>query len=121
MTEDENESRLDLTPVDESVGEVGGVWWPQSRDLTAELPQLVAGLADRLGGVNRILYDPLAWAETPEQIVVGDATIALEAYTHESFNKLYAYGADGTSIVLQVTTAAIHDATEQPSVNTPSE
>jgi hypothetical protein len=121
VTQEQSHSRLDLVPADESVGDVGGVWWPHSRDLTAELPQLVADLAGRLGRVERILYDPSGWAEAPEQIVVGDATITLEAYTHESFNKLYAYGADGTSIVLQVTTAATDDATESPGLTPPAE
>ena len=102
--------RLSLMPVDRSLGEVGGAWWPRTRDLTAELPELLAALADRLGRVERVVYDPAGWEEAPERIVNGDATVTLDAYRYESFHKLYAYGINGASIVLRIVPPATNDA-----------
>ena len=101
--------RLRLTPNDRCVDDVGGEWWPRSRDLGTELPDLLAVLADRLGGVERVVYDPAAWAAAPELLVAGDGAGTLEAYLYESFNKLYVYGINGASIVLRVIPASSDD------------
>ncbi|WP_410639151.1 DUF5994 family protein [Amycolatopsis sp. lyj-346] len=42
--------RLRLKPKAPTTGYVDGAWWPTSRDLTAELPPILAVLAVRLGG-----------------------------------------------------------------------
>ena len=42
-------------------GYVDGAWWPRSRDLSAELPALLAVLAARLGPIARVSYQPTAW------------------------------------------------------------
>ncbi|WP_319453636.1 MULTISPECIES: DUF5994 family protein [unclassified Mycobacterium] len=102
--------RLSLAPANRSLDEVGGAWWPRSRNLTAELPDLVAALAVRVGRVERVVYDPAGWDEAPERIVIGDATVTLDAYRYESFHKLYAYGIDGTSIVLRIVPTVTNDA-----------
>jgi hypothetical protein len=99
-----------LTPNDRCVGEVGGAWWPRSRDLGTELPDLLAVLAERLGRVERVVYDPAGWAAAPELRVAGAGTVILDAYRYESFNLLYVYGIDGASIVLRVVPAATDDA-----------
>lgn len=114
--------RLTLMPIDQSVGEIGGAWWPRSRELASELPALLAGLAERLGRVERVVYDPAGWARAPDRIVIGDAVVTLDAYRYESFNMLYAYGIDGESIVLRVVPAATDDVTAQAlmSVGNPS-
>lgn len=97
------DSRVRLAPVDQSVGEAGGTWWPRSHELAAELPELLAALADRLGRVERIVYDPAGWAPSvPQRIVTDNGPVVLDAYRYESFDKLYAYGTGGASIVLQV-------------------
>jgi hypothetical protein len=104
-----NPPRLRLTPKDRSVGDVGGAWWPRSRDLGTELPDLLAVLADGLGRVERVVYDPAGWAAAPERLVAGDGAVTLDAYLYESFNKLYVYGIDGASIVLRVIPASTDD------------
>jgi hypothetical protein len=90
--------RLRLTPNDRCVDDVGGEWWPRSRDLGTELPDLLAVLADRA-----------AWAAAPELLIAGDRAVTLEAYLYESFNKLYVYGINGTSTVLRVNPASSDD------------
>lgn len=97
---------MTLTPIDQCVGEAGGTWWPRSRDLACELPALLTALEDRLGRVERVVYDPAGWTPSmPLQINIDDVTVALDAYRYESFDKIYAYGIGGASIVLQVIAA----------------
>ena len=96
-----------LTPIDQCVGEAGGTWWPRSRDLAGELPALLTALENRLGRVERVVYDPAGWAPSaPPWIITDGGSVALDAYRYESFDKLYAYGVGGVSIVLQVVPAA---------------
>jgi hypothetical protein len=101
--------RLRLTPNDRCVDDVGGEWWPRSRDLGTELPDLLAVLADRLGRVERVVYDPAAWEAAPDLLIAGDRAVTLEAYLYESLNKLYVYGINGTSTVLRVNPASSDD------------
>lgn len=42
-------------------GYVNWAWCPRSRDLSAELPALLAVLAARLGPIARVSYQPTAW------------------------------------------------------------
>jgi len=46
--------RLKLKPKAPTAGYVDRAWWPRSRDLSTELPALLAVLAIRLGGVARV-------------------------------------------------------------------
>src|SRR4051812_35019694 len=45
-----NGARLELKPNFPRTGFVDGGWWPRSRDLRAELPDLIASLSAQLGG-----------------------------------------------------------------------
>jgi hypothetical protein len=45
-----------------------GGWWPQSRDLAVELPDLVANFPTQLGPIMRAVYSPPDW-DTDEQRV----------------------------------------------------
>ncbi|MDQ0383163.1 DUF5994 family protein [Amycolatopsis thermophila] len=42
-------------------GYVDGAWWPRTRDLSAELPALLAVLAARLGPIAGLSYHSAAW------------------------------------------------------------
>src|SRR6476620_8200001 len=53
--------RLNLKPESATTGFVDGAWWPTSRDLAAEMPSLIAALADRVGTVERVSYNIDAW------------------------------------------------------------
>jgi len=48
------EPRLRLKPAAPAMGHVDGAWWPRTRDLTAELPALLAAVAARLGRIDRV-------------------------------------------------------------------
>ncbi|MDO3649893.1 DUF5994 family protein [Nocardia mangyaensis] len=79
-----------------------GAWWPRSGELAAELPDLLAVLAVRLGPVWRVVYDPTCWSSAPAATVVDGATVRLDAYRFERWNTLYVFGRDAGMIVLQV-------------------
>ena len=53
-----------------------GAWWPRSRLLTVELPELVAALAGLGEHVTRFTYPVDAWDEMPgRKVVVGGRTV----------------------------------------------
>ncbi|MGY0485770.1 DUF5994 family protein [Streptomyces sp. WG-D5] len=42
-------------------GTFDGAWWPRSRDVDSQLPDLIRSLSERLGTVERIGLDTGAW------------------------------------------------------------
>src|SRR2546429_6174405 len=50
------EPRLRLKPAAPVTGYVDGAWWPRNRDLSAELPSLLAALGSRLARIVRGTY-----------------------------------------------------------------
>ncbi|MCX4096737.1 DUF5994 family protein [Nocardia sp. alder85J] len=94
-----------LKPKADSTGYLDGAWWPRSGKLTAELPDLLAVLSVRLGTVQRVVYDRASWSHVPRQLMLGDRTVPLDAYSFELGNTMYVYGSAGHVIVLRVITA----------------
>jgi uncharacterized protein DUF5994 len=47
-----------------------GAWWPRGRDLTVELPELIAELGRRGIRVERFTYSLDAWEPVPRKIAV---------------------------------------------------
>ena len=47
-----------------------GAWWPRSRDLAVEVPELIAELARRGLTVERFTYPLEAWSPAPRKLVV---------------------------------------------------
>ncbi len=45
-----------------------GGWWPQSRDLTAELGDLVDNFPTALGRIVRVIYSPPDWDDAPRRV-----------------------------------------------------
>lgn len=44
-----------------STGYLGGVWWPQSRDLQVEAADLVDHFPDQIDHIDRLLFSPPDW------------------------------------------------------------
>ena len=63
--------RLRLKPAAPTSGHVDGSWWPRSRDLAAELPDLLAAVTDRLGSTERVSYHLGDWDPAGRSIDVG--------------------------------------------------
>jgi Family of unknown function (DUF5994) len=52
-----------------------GAWFPRDRDLTTELPELVAELERRCVRVERFTYALDAWLPVPRKLLVGDRIV----------------------------------------------
>ncbi len=102
--------RLRLKPRAGSDEYIDGAWWPRSRKLTAELPDLLTVLAVRLGAVQRVVYDRASWSRAPRQLIVGDSAVRLDAYAFELGNTMYVYGGNGNMIVLRVISSSTNRA-----------
>lgn len=72
--------RLRLKPKAAATGFVDGGWWPRSRDLTVELPGLLAVLAVRLGRIERVSYHLGDWDPTPARIGYDGGVVRLGGY-----------------------------------------
>jgi Family of unknown function (DUF5994) len=72
--------RLRLKPKAATTGFVDGGWWPRSRDLVVELPDLVAVLAVRLGRIERVSYHLGDWDPPSARLSVEGSRVRLEGY-----------------------------------------
>ncbi|MFJ8096963.1 DUF5994 family protein [Streptomyces griseofuscus] len=70
--------RLETTESREGV--LDGAWWPRSRDIGAELPELLSALTRHLGPVTRVGLDTAAWAGLPTRIVVDDRVVHIDSF-----------------------------------------
>ncbi|WIX82798.1 DUF5994 family protein [Amycolatopsis carbonis] len=73
-------SRVRLKPLLSVTGFVDGAWWPRSTDLTAEVPELAAALAERIGPVWRVAFPSAAWTVTGTRMVNRGMIIRLEGF-----------------------------------------
>jgi hypothetical protein len=72
-----SEARLSLKPFSRHPGMVNGAWWPRSRDLTAELPALVAVLDKAWGQMNRVTVNVRMWPQVPKRVRTGAHIVRL--------------------------------------------
>lgn len=84
--------RLTLKPREPVTGAVDGGWWPRSRNLAAEVPALLSVLADRLGAVEGVSYNPDDWGPTPSKIFDGGGRIRLGGYYSQHRDTIDVYG-----------------------------
>ena len=70
---------LRLRTTRDRTGILDGAWWPRSRDIEAELPGLIAVLAEHLGPVTRVGLDSGAWEELPTRLTVGDRVVHIDS------------------------------------------
>ena len=69
--------RLLLEATMSRTGMFDGAWWPRSRHVQAELPDLVTALTAHLGSVLRIGLDTVAWDEVPRTVTVDGRVIRI--------------------------------------------
>ncbi|QNI06985.1 hypothetical protein GAN17_12325 [Mycobacterium kubicae] len=101
-TPPEHTPRLRLKPKAPVSGFVDGAWWPHSRDLTVELPDLLAVLSVRLGRINRVIYSLSEWASSPAKLTISGHTVRLGGYRYQPVNTVEVIGLNGARIVLLV-------------------
>jgi hypothetical protein len=98
----ENTPRLRLKPKAATTGHVDGAWWPYSDDLANELPDLLAVLSVRLGGIQRVMYNLAEWAVMPGRLLTGGRVVRLDGYTRQPTNTLQVLGIGRERILLVV-------------------
>jgi len=94
--------RLSLRPESAATGFIGGAWWPASRDLAAELPDLVAALAARMGSVERVGYNLGAWDVVPRKVRVGGQVVRMGGFRSQDAATLRVLGARNALTLLVV-------------------
>lgn len=92
--------RLRLKPKASRSGFVDGAWWPHTRNLSAELPDLLDVLSGRLGQIDRVLYNVREWAQTPTKLASGGRRVHLDGYRRQPVNTVEVIGFDRDRIVL---------------------
>ncbi|MBQ1092231.1 DUF5994 family protein [Streptomyces sp. B93] len=69
--------RLRLAPHDVPPRRLDGVWWPYSRDLLTQLPQLLAELPHAWGDISAVTVDAAAWSAAPGRMLVANQVVRL--------------------------------------------
>jgi hypothetical protein len=67
--------RLRLKQPSNHPGMVNGAWWPRTRDLTRELPPLIAALDPIWGRIYHVTVRAGMWPEIPKKVVTGDHVV----------------------------------------------
>jgi hypothetical protein len=94
--------RLRLKPKAPITGYVDGAWWPRSRDLSAELPALLAVLAIRLGRIERVTYNLVRWQSTARRLMIDGRAIRLEGFRSQHLDTVTVIGDDRHRLTLLV-------------------
>ncbi|GEC03024.1 hypothetical protein SSP24_06790 [Streptomyces spinoverrucosus] len=61
-------------------GVLDGAWWPRSRDIAAELPQLITALTEYLGPITRVGLDADAWERLPMRMTIDDRLVHIDSF-----------------------------------------
>jgi hypothetical protein len=81
---------------------VDGAWWPQSRDLVSELPELLLSLGDRVGSLVGVGYRRQDWTDTPPQILLDDRAVDCLGFDSAEAASVILIGNDGHHLTLRV-------------------
>lgn len=99
---DSRRPRLRLKPRGPVTGFVDGGWWPRSRDLAAELPELLAVLGVRLGPVETVTYNLDEWGSTPRRVTLDGQRVRLSGYRSQRPATIHAIAARYRVVLLVV-------------------
>ena len=87
--------RVSLKPDGQATGYVDGAWCVGSRDLSTELPPLLAMLAARLGWVERVTYNLTVWEPAPRRLAVNGRVVRLGGFRSQPADTVTVIGRDG--------------------------
>jgi hypothetical protein len=57
-----------------------GAWWPRTRVLADELPELIAALPERYGRIVRVSYSMVFWDDEPRRLTVDGRLLRLGGF-----------------------------------------
>ncbi|GAA0636649.1 hypothetical protein GCM10009547_46200 [Sporichthya brevicatena] len=93
--------RLQLDRHRSTLRSVDGAWWPHSRDVIAEVTQLVMGAEHLVGRIDRVALHASEWADHPRRILLGGRVLHLGFFTSGA-SRVNLVRRDGDDIVLLV-------------------
>jgi hypothetical protein len=96
------EPRLRLKPAGPTTGHVDGAWWPRTRDLSAELPSLLAAVATRLGRIDRVTHHLGEWPAPHRRLFLDDGVVRLEGFRSQQAGTLTVIGWERLRLTLLV-------------------
>ncbi|WP_236655881.1 DUF5994 family protein [Streptacidiphilus jiangxiensis] len=73
--------RLLLEATLSRTGLFDGAWWPRSRHVRNELPDLVTALSAHLGSVLRVGLDTVTWDEVPRTVTVDGRVVRISWFS----------------------------------------
>lgn len=74
-------ARLSLIHPGGSPVRIDGAWWPRTRDVTKELPPLLAALNGRWGRITHVTLDAANWLDGPSALLLGGHTLRIHRST----------------------------------------
>ena len=83
-------------------GRLDGAWWPHSRDVTTQLPRLLAALPDRLGRITRVSLNLTMWDATPNRVQTPGRVLKVGWFTVIDPNLMALSDAEGHQTLLVV-------------------
>ena len=87
-------------------GALDGSWWPQSRDLSFELADLVDHFPIALGEVQRVVFSRPDWDTAPHRVSVAHGLIKVGSYPRQNNHQVWLSMATHSMIRLSVTAPA---------------
>lgn len=94
--------RVRVKPAGPVTGQVDGAWWPRSRDLSAELPTLLAELADHWGCVSRVSYNLDVWNPVERRLTIAGHIVRLGGFHYQHRDTVTLIDANGQRLTLLV-------------------
>ena len=77
-----------------------GAWWPGTRDLGIELPDLLSVVGSWIGPIRRVVYDRRIWLPAPARIIRGATSVAVDPYRLVAADTIYLVGTHSRDLVL---------------------
>ncbi|WP_157122060.1 DUF5994 family protein [Nocardia miyunensis] len=89
-------------------GNVDGAWWPHSRDLVAELTDLLSVLRPGLGPIRRVIYNLDEWSSAPRELDSAGRRVRLDGYRHRPARTVDVIGGNiGATLSLRIITPIV--------------
>ncbi|MEU8413818.1 DUF5994 family protein [Amycolatopsis japonica] len=92
--------RLRIKPRNSESGHVDGAWWPRSRDLTAEVPELATALNGRIGPVWRVAFPPSGWEVAVHEMIYQGRLVKLEGVSSQNTHVVHVTGGNMRRLTL---------------------
>jgi hypothetical protein len=89
-------------PLSTATGFVDGAWWPRSRDLAEQIPELVEALPASMGRIERLSYNLATWGPTTRRIHLDGETVHLAGYRLQNPDTIDVLGRNHTVTLLVV-------------------